>query len=226
MSAGQLIALVREQSMRLQTLSGTGSISFESPTMSGSASFEVSLKKPDSLLALFEGPFGVDVGSILLSRDRFFLYNSHDNALFTGKPEASTLRKLIPFDLSFDELLRAFSGSFSLPDSSSVIAGYRIDEGRFLVSTTCGKGSSTYWIDNQVLHVTEYEMRDEQGDLLIHAVWSSFAEEDGVSAPKRMAIWFPRENRQISLSYSSIAINPPHPSFAYSYPSDAKTYER
>src|SRR5512136_2125038 len=69
--AAELLRLVQKNSDRLQSLTGKGNLSFEAPEMAGSAFFSLALKKPDSLLVKLQGPFGIDVGMVFLSRTRF-----------------------------------------------------------------------------------------------------------------------------------------------------------
>ncbi|MBI4534839.1 MAG: hypothetical protein HY708_01085, partial [Ignavibacteriae bacterium] len=71
-----VLAMVDAKEKKIQTMVGTGSLTFESPEIAGTAAFESSLRKPDSLLVTLEGPFGIDVGTFFLSRDRYVMYNS------------------------------------------------------------------------------------------------------------------------------------------------------
>src|SRR5512135_1065837 len=75
-SAPMLVDLVEARSDRLRSLVGKGSVTFESPEVGGSAFFELALKKPDSLLVRFEGPFGMTVGTLFLCPQKFVMYNS------------------------------------------------------------------------------------------------------------------------------------------------------
>ncbi|MBM2846805.1 MAG: hypothetical protein HW407_2117, partial [Bacteroidetes bacterium] len=101
-----------------------------------------------------------------------------------------------------------------------------IDDDMFFLSFSCTGNWCNYWIDNRYLVVKKYEMRDEQNALIMDAVSSSFAEEDGAAAPKRIRIRFPTQGRQVSVNYTSIALNDPNPSFVYSIPSTARTIVR
>src|SRR5262245_51090098 len=151
--ATRLLSLVRERANRLTTLEGSGTVTFDSPSFGGSAAFELSLRKPDSLLVLFEGPFGIDVGTLFLSRERYLVYNSLQNLVVTGVPRSNTLRTVIPFDLTVDQILNAFSGEFEIPEGPAHIKAYRISDDRFLISLDCGDRVCNYWIDNRYLQV-------------------------------------------------------------------------
>jgi hypothetical protein len=225
-NAFDLLQKMRETSAKVGTLEGKGTITFESPELGGSAAFELSLKKPDSLLVLFEGPFGIDVGTLFLSRERYVVYSSLENVVITGVPRTSTIRSVIPFDLTYDQILNAFSGTFDIPDDVTSVRSFGIDDDQFLIRVDSGSKAWLYWIDSRHVQVTRFEVRDRSDHLLMQATTAAFAEESDAFAPKRIVIWFPQEQRQISVHYSTLTINPPNPSFVYSVPLDARTLTR
>jgi outer membrane lipoprotein-sorting protein len=218
------MGLVREQQDRLHSLVGRGTVTFDSPEVAGSAAFELALKRPDSLLVTFEGPFGIDLGTLFVSREKYFMYSSMENRVITGVPTAATIRSLIPFDLTLDQVIGAFSGAFPLPSES--LKTYTVDEDMFLLSFACGDKRCKYWVDNRYLLVRKYEMRDGNDGLIMDATTASFADDGLTYAPKRIRIRFPAQDRQLSVSYSSMTVNDPRPSFAYSIPSNARTIVR
>jgi outer membrane lipoprotein-sorting protein len=224
--ANTLISLVQEHQNKLQSVVGKGTVTFESPELAGTAAFELALKKPDSLLVTFEGPFGIDLGTLFISREKYLMYNSMENKVVTGTPSAAAIRSIIPFDLTLDQVVGAFSGSFPFPSDPQSLQTYSVDDDRFLLVFRCGSNSCKYWVDNRTVLVTKYEMRDEHDELILDAVSSSFAEDGAASAPKRIRIRFPSQERQLSVSYSSISLNDPDPSFTYSIPSNARTVIR
>jgi outer membrane lipoprotein-sorting protein len=224
--ANTLISLVREHQNKLQSVVGKGTVTFESPEMAGTAAFELALKKPDSLLVMFEGPFGIDLGTLFISREKYLMYSSMENKVVTGTPSAAAIRSIIPFDLTLDQVVGAFSGSFPFPSDPQLLQTYSVDDDRFLLMFRCGSNTCKYWVDSRTVLVTKYEMRDEHDELILDVVSSSFAEDGAASAPKRIRIRFPSQERQLSVSYSSISLNDPDPSFAYSIPSNARTVIR
>ena len=113
--AETLISLVQQHQNQLQSVAGSGTVTFESPEIAGTAAFELSLKKPDSLLVTFEGPFGIDIGTLFVSPGKYLMYNSMENTVVTGAPTDAAIRSVIPFDLTLDQIVGAFSGSFQLP---------------------------------------------------------------------------------------------------------------
>jgi len=221
-----LASLVKERAAKLKSLVGRGTITFDSPEMSGTAAFNSSIKKPDSLLVSLQGPFGIGVGTLFLSREQYVLYSSLENRVITGTPDARSIRSIIPFEMSYDQILNAFSGLFALPEETAVPLRYEIVEERFLLSYQCGINQCIYWIDPYYLLVTRFEQRDEADRLIVEAVCSSLTEDDGVVAPKRIVVKFPGQDRRLSISYSTLTLNAPNPSFAFSIPKNAQTIVR
>lgn len=225
-SAATIISLVRANEQKIHSVVGRGIVSFESEQLAGSASFELSMKKPDSLLVVFEGPFGIDLGTLFLSRERYVMYNSMENRVITGVPSARTIRSVIPFDLTYEQILSVFSGDFPISSDTETMVSYSVVDDQFRLSFSCGKTMCTYWVDPAYLRVSRYEMRDSLQHILVEAHSSSFTERDNVSAPKRISITFPQDGRQVSLSYSSMKLNEREPSFVFSIPQNAHTIVR
>ena len=216
--------LVVNRSEKLHSLEGSGAISFDSPELSGTAAFSSRLRMPDSLLVFLEGPFGIDVGTLFLSRDRYVVYNSMENRVFTGNPSTSSFRSVIPFELSYEQLLHAFAGIFTLPDGEPDI--YEVRDGSFFLSFLCDGLTCEYQIDPDLLMVTEYRRRDTAGTLLLEARCTSLTEDGEAAAPRKIVVKFPRDQRRVSIAYSRLALNVSDISFEFSIPKNAQTIVR
>ena len=176
--ATTILNLVRANEQSIRSVVGKGIVSFESAQLAGSASFELSMKKPDSLLVIFEGPFGIDLGTLFLSRQKYVMYNSMENRVITGVPTTRAIRSVIPFDLTYEEILSVFSGDFPIPSDSVGLISYKVNDDHFLLSFSCGKSKCTYWVDPAYLRVSRYEMRDSLQHVVVEAEVSGFIEQD------------------------------------------------
>jgi len=216
-----LAARLLAHDRRIASMTGKGSVSFESPEQAGSAYFDMSLKKPDSLLVKFEGPFGIDAGFLFLSRQKFVMYNSFENRVFTGVPTPRAIRGVIPIELTFEQIMDAFTGGFRLPDAFP--ASYAVDGDQFRIEYDRSGSRHTYWVDPSFELVMRYERRDESGTLILEAVSSRILEKDGISVPGRVTLNFPADGRHLAIYYSSLELNAENPSFEYAIPSNART---
>lgn len=217
-----LVSAVEERRSKIVSLTGSGVLSFDSPELSGTASFESTMKKPDSLLVTLEGPFGIDVGTFFLCREKYVLYNSLENTVTTGTPGGSYIRSIIPFDLTYDQILDTFAGVFTLPVSGKNLQSYTIDEDQFYLSYTCGLDTCKYWVDPRYLLVSHCRIVNRNNEVVMEGKASSFTEQDGVIAARRMLIRFPNDERELSVSYSSLDLNPNETNFRYTVPASAR----
>lgn len=222
----RLVELVDEADAKLMTMAGEGTVSFDSPEIAGTASFELSLRKPDSLLITFEGPFGIDVGTLFLSRSLFVMYNSMENHVITGVPTAGAIRSVLPFDLTYDQILDAFTGAFPIVEREGTPLSYTVDDEQFLLVYACGKERCSYWIDPGDLMVRRYRREDGEGRVLLEASSSGMIEDEGARMPRRITMEFPEERRRVVIHFSRANLNPPEVSFEYTIPPNARRTTR
>src|SRR3990172_4447829 len=83
-SPEEIIRRTQMNNHEVASFHASGTISIESREFVGTASITVSIKRPDSILIKIEGPFGIDIGSMLLTKGRFTYYDSHSNRVITG----------------------------------------------------------------------------------------------------------------------------------------------
>ncbi len=216
----RLLTSVREAETQIATFTGRGSIAFDAPELSGSVFFTIAIRKPDSVLVHFEGPFGMDVGFLFASRSSFVLYNAMENWYVDEPTSSAGIRSVLPFDLSFDQLIDAFTGIFRLPAGLQP-ARYAIDNGRFLLVFPQGRDSSSYWVDPALRAVTQYRISHEDSTL-VEASTDRWTEDDGPAMPRHIMTTFPPSSRSVSVFYSTVHLNPEVASFAYSVPSRAR----
>jgi hypothetical protein len=221
-----LLHLVSEQENRLSSFTARGSITFDSPEGSGSAFVQVALRKPDSLLVRFRGPFGIEAGMLFLSRTSFLFYNPFANAVYTGSPDARTIRSVIPFDLTPEEILSAFSGHFQIQSGGRSPRRYEVEDDLFRVGFECGEDSCEYLIDPEVFLVASLERWDRSGALIMSAEASEFADREGVNVPRRISVTFPAAHRSLAIFYDQMTVNPETISFSYAIPAGARQIAR
>ena len=112
--ANRLLRKMEGNRRIIKTFRGTGTIFVKSEKFTGKTSFEILIKKPDSIKISIYGPFGIDVAQGLFSKDKFLFYDVLRNRAFTGKENEDVLQKLFKIDLSFEDLLDSFTGAVNL----------------------------------------------------------------------------------------------------------------
>ncbi len=207
LNAAEVVRLVEERDRRIRTLKGDGNITVESPEQSGSGSFRADVRKPDSLKLELSGPFGIHVGTLLLSREQFMFYNWRENVATIGRPDGSMLQSMFRLRLRFDEILRAFTGDFLSARSSDTLEKFSIEHDLYLLRYRNAEGIHEYRVDRDLFVVTSYRLLDSLGKPSLIALASRFDEVDNLTIPKLLRVVLPKERRSLTVAYGDVTLN-------------------
>jgi outer membrane lipoprotein-sorting protein len=209
LSLPEVLDKVRERHSLIKTLKGGGSITVEAPDASNSGSFDVDLKKPDSVRVELHGPFGLHVGTLSLSRDQFIFYNRMDNTAVLGKPDGRTLRSMFHLNMEFDELLHAFTGEFPLSAASDSLERFYIKDDMYIVLYKNDHEKKEYRIDADDFIINSYRVIDSTGKTIMSASATRPAITESITMPSLLRVIFPKERRSITVAYDDIRPNEP-----------------
>ncbi|MBK8552013.1 MAG: DUF4292 domain-containing protein [Ignavibacteria bacterium] len=202
MSFEELKAKVNENSMKLKTLDADGEISIDSPDISNSGSITVSINKPDSVFTKLEGPFGMDIADLLITRDNFIYYKPQDNTVIKGPSSSYYLGIIMKIKIEFDDIVNAFSGKFIFNDDQYEDVKISMEKGNYLISLKKGDEIRKFWINAEDYYVTKIVNSEMNGDTKIEILYENFYERDGIHFPKNITITRPKEKQNIWLTYS------------------------
>ena len=214
--------IVNANHERVQSLGGTGTISVETPDIAQSGSFELQLRKPDSVLVNVEGPFGINVGSVLLTRNNFLFYNSLENQLVSGPVNAANLRRIFKMELTFDELLTLFTGgSFFREDDGDPEAITTEDE-QYVITYRSESGRRRYFVDPVSMLIARIQHLDGKGKLFLEERFEKFRMVGEVSLPRYIRLTQQTARRAVSVSFSKLAVNASRAPLMIEIPSNAE----
>lgn len=214
--------IVRANQIRMKTAKGEGTISVETPTMAQSGSFVLMLRKPDSLLVNLRGPFGIKIGSALLTRKDFWFYSSLENRIFTGETSPKNLSRVLHVNLTFDDLLNLFTGGVFQQEDIGPPDETGVEDDQFTLTYRNGLGIHKYFIDPQTLLITRIQNLDEAGKLLFEQRFVNFQTIDSTQVPLNIRIIQPKERRMVSVVYSDLELNQQNLEFIFSFPRNAE----
>lgn len=224
-SVENLLLRIEERNQAITTLKGYGTITVESTEASNKGAFHVDLKKPDSVLVDFRGPFGIRVGTLLLSRKEFVFYNKMENKVIAGSPDGRTLKSIFRLSLAFDEVLRAFTGEFPMDVRHDSLQRLSVEPDAYVIQARHGEETREYRIDGDTYIVESYRVSDGQGNALLTAAASRFTESNSIPVPKFLRIIFPAEHRSVTVAYDDIEVNVPV-DCSFTPPSQAERIQR
>jgi hypothetical protein len=207
MTAERVVEAIRSNSGRLVRMEGSGKLMIDAPEVRESASFSLYLRKPDTVMIRVEGPFGIEVGSALLTSTSFTLYNSLRHQVLTGPSSAENLSRVLRMKITFDDVVELFTGA--APVSDADIAGQRVSiENQEYTFTTPGEsGTRQYWIDPTTLLVTRLVQFGAGGNLMLEQRLGGYKTVNGVSVPSTVRFTQHAERRMLTITYSSLALN-------------------
>jgi outer membrane lipoprotein-sorting protein len=213
---------VHEQQAQIRLLHGEGQMTVESPEFAQSASFTLFIKKPDSLLVKINGPFGVEVGAALVTRNEFTFYNTLQNQVITGSTNASNLGRALRMRLTFDEMMDLFTGgSFFVEDRGAAAVVER--EGEQIVLTYAHEmGSRRYVIDPVSLLIRRILHLDSRGEVEAEQRFSNFKTVGGASVPHSVRLIQQKERRALSIAYVRVRVNQNEPAPTLDVPASAE----
>ncbi|HEY6952813.1 MAG TPA: DUF4292 domain-containing protein [Bacteroidota bacterium] len=221
-SSDEVHEIVRINQLRMQSARGEGTISVETPTMAQSGSFTLMLRKPDSLLVNIQGPFGIKIGSALLTRDNFLFYSSLENRLFVGSTNPQNLARVLRVNLGFDDLLNLFTGGIFQQEDRGTPDASRVEDGQFTFLYRNAAGSHKYFINPENKLITKIQNLDVDGKLIFEQRFVNFQAIDSTFVPFNIRIIQPPERRMVSVVYSDLVLNRPGLSFTFTYPRNAE----
>jgi outer membrane lipoprotein-sorting protein len=214
--------IARTHHAGIQSLQGEGRISVETPEITQSGAFILILRKPDSVLINLQGPFGIKVGSALVTRTGFSFYNSLENKLITGSASIENLNRILHVQLSFDDLLNIFSGGGFLDDDLHSPDETRIENGQFIFVYTSQNSSRRYWIEPTSLNIQRIQFLDRSGKLTLEQTFNDFENVDGIAMPYAIRITHPKTQQMLTLKYSEIMVNVEQLQFTFTIPLNAE----
>ena len=222
----RLIKKIEGNRRKVKTFAGNGVINIESPKFSGTASFEVKMKKPDSIKISIYGPFGIDLAHGLVSKNDFEFYDVMNNTLYTGNTDAQVLSEIFKMDLSFDDLIDAFSGSINLTDKLLKEPDhYYQNDDDFVLSydNNTSKTRSTFLIKNDNLALLKYQLDDlNKNSQILESEYKEIELFDGVPIPYKTYVNYFKNDQKLVLDYRKIRINKDLNDLRINVPKDVK----
>jgi outer membrane lipoprotein-sorting protein len=226
--ASRLLRKMEGNRRKIKTFQGVGTINVKSEKFTGKTSFEIIIKKPDSIKISIYGPFGIDVAHGLFTGNKFLFYDVLRNRLFTGENSNGVLQKLFKIDLSFEELLDSFIGAVNLtsklrtqPTDYEVLSNIY----NLTYSDKTENKKSIYRVTKDELKITEYLVTTLDGKELLSSEYSNFKIYEDVPVPSSLLIRNKAKKQSVRVKYKKIFVNRKIKSLTINLPTDVEIVE-
>lgn len=226
--ADRLVKKLEANRRKINTFEGSGIINVESPKMSAKASFEILLKKPDSLRISVFGPFGIDVAKAVVSQNDFTFYDVMNNKVYKGENNKDVLNKIFKIDINFEDLMDAFTGSVNLteelrksPDKYSNTDGYY----HLTYVDSAESTRSEYEVSTNDFSIKRFRLYRLPDELIFKGKYSKFKEYEGIKVPMVAEVDNAGMEQQLDIEYRNVKVNGTVKNLTFNYPSDAKVIQ-
>lgn len=223
--ADRLVKKLEANRRKIKTFEGSGVLNVVSPELEAKATFEVFLKKPDSLKFIIYGPFGIDLAQALITNSEFVFHDIIKNVVYKGRNNNDILKKIFHIDLTFSELVDAFAGAVNLTDKLRLEPDvFNLnDENYHLVyyDSLAGK-QSDYEIQIDNLAIKNYKLYKAPQILIFEGVYSDFRTLNRVAIPYFTTIQNKVSAQKVTIDYRNIEVNTKIDKLVLDIPSDAK----
>ncbi|MBD3410278.1 MAG: DUF4292 domain-containing protein [Ignavibacteriales bacterium] len=222
--AERLVKKLEANRRRVKTFVGKGTLLIETEDFRNEAFFRVALKKPDSLNLNVLGPFGIELANALATEEDFKFYDAMNNILYQGAINEEILETIFRVDLTFQELIDAFVGSVNMTDLLYTEPDeYKVDYEEYVLTFVDDKTrvARVFRVSIRDLGVTHYQVLDENGNLLVNAVYEDFEKIEGATIPTRARIVNHAADQSIEIVYDEIRVNDDDVTLYFEPPNDA-----
>lgn len=210
LTADRLIKKLEANRRKIKTFQGSGIINVESEKIDAKATFEVFLKKPDSLKFVIYGPFGIDLAQALITSSEFEFYDEMKNTVYKGRNDNNILNKIFHIDLSFAELIDAFAGAVNLTDKLRIEPdNYKLTDEEYHLTylDTLNNKQSLYQIQISNLAINNFKLYKNKKTLLFDGEYKDFEMFDNVAIPSTVIIQNKINEQKVTIDYRNILVN-------------------
>jgi hypothetical protein len=215
---------INQNSLKLKSFDAEGDISIDTPDMNNSGSLIVSINKPDSIYIKIEGPFGISVANMLITRTNFIYYNAMDNVVYKGTSSSVNLGAILNFKINFDDLVNSFSGSLIFEDTSSDNTTIDTDNNGIILTISDNINSTIkkYWVDSKNFYVYKYGIYNKNNEILFEAEYTNYEYLSGTYFPGKISISKPKDKQYVWLNYTDKTLYTNHLNYKLKIPKSAK----
>ncbi|HTR80393.1 MAG TPA: DUF4292 domain-containing protein [Bacteroidota bacterium] len=225
-SAREVIDAVNNNRYAVSTFDAKGSISVETPSFMNSGSFELWLKRPDSVRVDVEGPFGIHVASALFAHDRYVFYNSFKNEVMEGKFDVRNMPDFMNIRLDPSDIVDTFCGTRRFLPDESLPDSFSIDRDSYMLLFRHDNGTTRYRVDGENLRITSVEHIDFTGNVWSEEHFEFEKDGNGAVVPESIELNEVSAQSSVSLFYDKVHINKPVSAMVLDVPADAQRITR
>jgi hypothetical protein len=221
-SPQQIIEAVNSHTRAISTFQANGSISVESPSIISSGSFDLWLKKPDSVRVDVKGPFGIRIASALFAQDHYIFYNSFKNEVMEGDINKGDMPSFMDIQINPKDIIDTFCGARGFFREEVAPDSFSVGDGSYILQFRHDQGTTRYAVDDKTFFITAIEHIDSAGTVWSEERFDFGRRDDGAVIPQSIRLIHDKLESSVSLMYETVHLNLPISEMGLRVPSDAR----
>lgn len=224
-SAERIVKRLEANRRKIKSFVGTGTIFIITKELNTRSSFQVEIKKPDSLKVSFFGPFGIDLAYSLISQKDFQFYDVINNKYYKGKIRPGIIKDLMKINIPYDELIDAVTGSVNLTSKLRLEPQVTQKEDRtyeLVYPDSASNILNTITIDIETMRITRFVISDLKGKISYQADYEAFRKADDVYLPFNISVNDKVNDQKLKIEYRNVELNKLTDKLKLDIPDDAK----
>lgn len=223
--ADRLLKKIEANRRKIKSFEGTGKIEINTPDLEAIGSFEIAIKKPDSIKFSIYGPFGIDFAHAVVSRNDVVFYEPNSNVAYIGPIKPELLRKAFKVDLNFNELMDAFAGAVNLTNRlSQEPDNFQINKDDYLLTYRDENSKKEYRyliniLDNALL---DYKVIENKKNIIFEGRYTHYKNIKNIPIPYKTKIRNRSEKQELTINYQKIKVNENIGNLKLNLPDDIK----
>lgn len=186
----------------LRSMQSEARISIETPTFAVNFTAGVIYVSPDTLFMQAEGPFGLDLGKIMIGKNRFILFNQFNNQFFSGSLDDQFYNTFLETSLSLRQIRQGMIGYTFLPENPTLV-----DTAQGIYAAR-GEGKEyRYIVDLQKGYLQQMEIKQDTV-VVFRMEFKNYTVIDGILLPRLTRMILPHKNEMVAIYHKNIKINP------------------
>jgi outer membrane lipoprotein-sorting protein len=229
LTSEEILQRVHDRASAIRTMEADGDLTVESPEQSGTVSFELFLKLPDTLWMKFSGPFGMSLGTLMLTPAEFTFYDPFQKQKIKGTTKPEILSRVVNVSLSYIDVIDAVTGSFNRIAVGDEIISNTVSEYQYVLRAIPTAGTNEHtakkelWVDAATFVTTKFAEYDGGNRPRVVGQSSRIESVDGISMPHLVRVILPAQRQSVTLAYSTLRINRTSEK-TFSLPSNVKEF--
>lgn len=188
----------------IKSLKSSLRITLDSPQYSGNFDASLLVNEPDSMLLEVTGPFGMRLGKVFVSKNRFIFYNQIMNQFYKGFKEDFMGRNFLQFPVEIGQLKEVITARDPFEVLEKKILEIR--DNQYYLEAKNGAYNYNIWFDPQHFLITRIEyLKDDQ--LTFYKEYKNYQKVNGIYFPHHVNFVRPGVKEGLSIFFMELSIN-------------------